>query len=198
MTEIYLQCHCGSVRGIANNVTANSGTHVVCCCDDCQAFAHYLDRDDVVLDEYGGTALFQMPISHLKITEGAEKIRCVRLSSKGMFRWYTACCKTPIGNTLSAGWPFIGLIHNFIKDPDQRENYFGPVLGYTQTKFAKKALPSGLNKAAFFVRIIMRSLSKFILWKLKGLNRPSAFFDSSGKPVSVPHILNSKTNSLKE
>ncbi len=191
MTEIDLQCLCGSVQGVACNITPNFGTRVVCYCDDCQAFARYLDREDAVLDEYGGTDLFQMPISHLKITHGAENIRCMRLSPKGMFRWYTACCKTPIGNTLTAGVPFIGLIHNFIKDPGIREQHFGPVLGYVHTKFVKKALPSGLNQSTFPLRIMLRWLSKVILWKLKGLNKPSVFFDSNGKPVSMPHILNS-------
>jgi Family of unknown function (DUF6151) len=191
VAEIHLQCYCGSVEGIASGVTADSGIRVVCCCDDCQTFAHYLDREDVILDEYGGTDIFQMPMSHLKITEGIEKIRCVRLSQKGMFRWYTACCKTPIGNTMSSSVPFIGLIHNFVKDPGICEKNFGPVLGYIQTKFAKHALPSRLNQSAFPIGIITRWLSKVILWKLQGLNKPSSFFDSSGKPISVPHILSS-------
>lgn len=189
MTEILLKCSCGKVQGVANNITANSGLRVVCCCDDCQNFARYLEREDVVLDEYGGTDVFQMPPSKIKITKGVEAIRCVRLSPKGIFRWYTECCKTPIGNTLSAGVPFIGVIHNFMDDAGIREKNLGVVLGYTQTKFAKKPLPSNLNQPAFPVRIFMRLFSKVILWKLKGLNKPSPFFDSNGSPISAPHIL---------
>lgn len=191
MTEISLKCSCGTVQGVANS-KPGSGVRVVCCCDDCQVFARYLDREDIMLDEYGGTDIFLIPVSHIKIVEGIEKICCVRLSSKGMFRWYTKCCKTPIGNTSSAGMPFIGLIHNFMDDAGLREKNLGSVLGYTQTKFAKKVLPSDLNQPAFPIGITMIFFSKLILWKLKGLNKPSPFFDSRGNPVSVPHILSPK------
>ncbi len=189
MTRIPLKCSCGAVRGMTKCVTANSGIRVVCCCDDCQTFANYLNREDVILDEYGGTDIFQMPMSHIQITHGINNIRCVRLSPKGMFRWYTECCKTPIGNTMSAGVPFIGIIHNFMDDDGIRDENLGPVLGYLQTQFAKKALPPSQNQSAFPIRIIIRFCSNMIFWKLKGLNRPSPFFDSSGSPVSVPHIL---------
>jgi len=193
VTEVPLKCSCGAVQGVASSVTAKSGNRVVCCCDDCQLFARYLDREDVMLDKYGGTDIFQMPISHVSIIQGAEKIRCVRLSRKGMFRWYVECCKTPIGNTMSAGVPLIGVIHNFMDDTSNREKNIGPVLGYTQTKFAKKALPPDRNQSTFPIGLILRFLSKVILWKLKGLNRPSPFFSSSGSPVSEPHILSSNT-----
>jgi len=40
------------------------------------------------------------------------------------------------------------------------------------------------------LKIILRSLSKLIVWKIKGLNKPSVFFDDSGKPIAKPNILN--------
>ncbi len=114
MPEIKLKCSCGKVRGKTKNVNENSGTRIMCCCDDCQSFAQYLNQESSVLDQYGGTDIFQMPISNIKITEGIEQISSIRLSAKGMYRWYTKCCNTPIGNSMGPGVPFIGIIHNFM------------------------------------------------------------------------------------
>jgi hypothetical protein len=55
-----LGCRCGHVRGVANDVTPNSGFRFICYCWDCQAFARFLGRPDV-LDQAGGTDIFQMP-----------------------------------------------------------------------------------------------------------------------------------------
>ena len=75
MSEVLLKCGCGAVRGVASNVTANSGTRIVCCCDDCQAFARYLDCENTVLDEYGGTDIFQMPISRAGVVVNCKQLR---------------------------------------------------------------------------------------------------------------------------
>ncbi len=188
MTEIPLKCDCGKVLGVASHVTARSGTRVVCHCDDCQAFARYLDQEDQVLDQYGGTDIFQMPMAHVKIAEGFEQISCLRLSPKGLFRWYTDCCKTPIGNTLAAGMPFVGVIHNFMDDAGCRDENLGPVNSYLHTKCAK-TLPADPNHAAVPVRVLIRIFSKLMIWKLKGLNKPSSFFDSNDQPVAEPFIV---------
>lgn len=159
MKDVPLKCACGAVRGIAGNVSPGSGMRVVCYCEDCQRFAHYLGREDI-LDAHGGTEVFQMPPADVKITHGAEQIRCIRLTSKGLHRWYTACCRTPIGNTLSAAGPFVGVIHNFIGDERVRETNLGPVRGYVQTKFALSSLPVE-REQGFPWRLIA-----FSLWKL--------------------------------
>ena len=33
-------------------------------------------------------------------TQGKDRLACMSLSDKGMLRWYTTCCNTPIGNTM--------------------------------------------------------------------------------------------------
>lgn len=187
MTDIPLKCACGAVQGIATNVSPDSGTRIVCYCDDCQRFARYLGRDDI-LDEYGGTDIFPIPPAEIKLVTGVEQVRCVRLTSKGLYRWYTACCKTPIGNTMSAGIPYIGMICNFIDDGGRDKN-IGPVRGYVQVKFAGEALPIERKQAGFPWRVTISILCRLLVWKLRGKGRPSPFFDSSGKPVSEPHVL---------
>lgn len=190
MQEVALQCQCGSVTGHTLPITANTGSRLVCHCDDCQAFAHFLKDDGRIMNEHGGIDVFQMPVSYVKITQGLEEVRCMKLTPKGSFRWFTECCKTPIGVTMGAGVPFIGLAHNFMHDAGCRDKNLGPVLGFIQTKFASTPLPASVKQSNFPIGLMMRSLFKVISWKLKGLNKPSPFFDNNGMPISTPLILN--------
>src|ERR1700744_5495451 len=96
-----LSCRCGHVRGIANEVAPNNGFRFICYCGDCQAFARFLDRPDV-LDEAGGTDIFRMPIGRVALTAGGDAVRSLKFSAK-VYRWYTECCRTPIGNTAGPG-----------------------------------------------------------------------------------------------
>jgi hypothetical protein len=188
MPEIKLKCSCGKVKGQTQNINESSGTRLMCCCDDCQSFAQYLKQESSVLDQYGGTDIFQMPISNVKITEGTEQISSIRLSDKGLYRWYTKCCNTPIGNTMGPGAPFIGVIHNFMDNTSTRDEELGKSRGHIQTKFARQEVPTDLKGPP--LKIILRSLSKLFVWKIKGLNKPSVFFDDNGKPITKPNILN--------
>ena len=187
MPEITLQCCCGKVQGKTANLSPSTGTRLVCCCRDCQSFAAYIDQEKAVLDQYGGTDILQMPVSQLKILQGIEQIACVRLSEKGMYRWYTKCCNTPIGNTMGAGGAFVGVVHNFMDNQATRDDDFGKSRGHIQTTFARQKIPLDLRGPIF--KIIASSLFKIILWKLKGYNKPSVFFGDTGKPISEPKIL---------
>ena len=95
--DLPLRCRCGNVRGVAIEVAPSAGFRFVCYCQDCQVFAHFLERPDV-LDAAGGTDIFQMPTGRVQLSAGTDAVRCLRLSRK-VFRWYTDCCRTPIGNT---------------------------------------------------------------------------------------------------
>jgi hypothetical protein len=68
-------------------VSPSAGFRFVCYCTDCQAFARFLGRPDV-LDAAGGTDIFQMPPAHLKLPAGTDALRCLCLSAK-VLRWYT-------------------------------------------------------------------------------------------------------------
>jgi hypothetical protein len=101
------------VRGVASEVSPTAGFRVFCYCKDCQAFARFLDRADV-LDAAGGTDIFQLPPGRVKLAAGADALRCVCLGNRGVFRWYADCCRTPIANTAGAGFPLIGVVHSFM------------------------------------------------------------------------------------
>lgn len=188
MPKVKLKCSCGNIQGNTEMVSSDSGTRVSCCCDDCQKFAEYLGQAGNMLDHYGGTDIFQMPISHIDISQGNEQIACVRLSSKGMYRWYAKCCNTPIGNSMGPGVPFIGVIHNFMSSSSARDVDLGESLGYFQVRFSKVKVPK--NQQGSLFRVALRILSKLILWKIQGLNKPSVFFTENGDPITKPNIHN--------
>lgn len=191
MPEIKLSCECGNVQGKTHFMTATSGNRITCCCADCQAFANYLEHlgrgnATPILDQFLGTDIFQMPISKLAIHQGVEEIACVRLTRKGMYRWYTRCCHTPIGNTLGANMPFIGVIHNFMKHDVSRVEDIGKNRAYVHTKGMKDSIPKILKGSS--LRAVLRSVMKLLIWKIQGLNRPSVFFDEEGKAIAKPII----------
>ncbi len=193
MTDIAFSCGCGKVQLLATNVAPDTGTRVVCYCRDCQAFAHFLSRGDTVLDAHGGTEIFQMPLAYVQITDGIEDLRCMRLTDSGLYRWYTGCCNTPIGNTMGARMPFIGLIHHAVADRSVRDKNLGPVRGYIQPRSAVARLAGDGKQPDVPLPLLLKIFSKLIIWKIKGLNKPSAFFDTQGEPVVKPYILNPKT-----
>jgi len=100
-TDIPLRCACGKLRGTAIAVAPGAGCRIFCYCDDCQAYARFLGRSGIA-DEWGGTDVFQMAPSRARITGDTATLCCVRLSDKGMHRWYCGECTTPVGNTVSA------------------------------------------------------------------------------------------------
>jgi Family of unknown function (DUF6151) len=111
--DLPLRCWCGHVSGVASRVSPSTGFRFVCYCYDCQAFARFLDRPDV-LDSAGGTDIFQMPPGRVKLTAGTDAVRCLSLSRK-VLRWYTDCCRTPIANTAAGPrFPVVALIHSFV------------------------------------------------------------------------------------
>lgn len=193
MTDIAFSCGCGKMQLLAKQVSPQSGTRIVCYCKDCQAFAHFLNRGDTVLDAHGGTEIFQMPLAHVQITHGKEDLRCMRLTEGGLYRWYTGCCNTPIGNTMGAGWAFIGLIHHALPDSSARDGDLGPVQGYVQTGSASSSLIGHDKQADVPFPLLVRIFFRMTSWKLRGLNKPSSFFDTEGTPVVEPYILNPNT-----
>jgi hypothetical protein len=190
MTEqCSLRCRCGAVRGVATQLSAKTGSRVICYCDDCQAFAHFLKRPDV-LDAAGGTDLFQMAIGRVTITQGQDALRSMRLSPSGMLRFYTACCSTPIGNTMNGHVPFVGLVLEFADlaaDGKTRDGVFGPALGI-MAKFARGPVPKdAVVKVP--VGLLVRSVGLLLGWKFSGLGGPSPFFDAKHQPRVQPDVL---------
>ncbi|MCX6117981.1 MAG: DUF6151 family protein [Proteobacteria bacterium] len=189
--DIGLKCKCGCVEGVAQNVRPSNGIHLICYCKDCQAFASYLGREQDLLDEAGGTEIFQIAPADLRISKGKDQIRCVQLSPR-LMRWYTDCCKTPIGNTMpNAKMPFAGVGISFFNLDSKQSQFneaFGPIVEKCFGKYCRGPMPPGAKETASFS--IFGRIGWFILRGLfLGKNKPSPFFDENGKPVVDPIIL---------
>ena len=190
-SDLPLRCRCGRVRGVAIDVSPSTGFRFVCYCKDCQAFARFLESADV-LDAAGGTDIFQMPPGRVKLTAGMDAMRCLRLSNK-VLRWYADCCRTPIANTAAGPrFPVIGVVHSFMDheaDHRSRDEALGPPLCRIYERSAVGPLPPNAPPPAS-VRVFARRASKVLNWWVRGLARPTPFFDARTKaPRAAPRDL---------
>jgi Family of unknown function (DUF6151) len=181
-----LGCRCGHVRGVAGGVAPNAGFRFICYCGDCQAFARFLERPDV-LDMSGGTDIFHLPAGRVKLTEGSEAVRCLQFSSR-VFRWYTDCCRTPIANTAGPRFPVIGLIHSLMSldSGRSRDAMLGAPLCRIFEGSAVGPLPPNAPPPRS-LGLVVRRVPTLLGWWLRGLGRPNPFFDEDTKaPLSAP------------
>jgi hypothetical protein len=184
-----LQCRCGTIRGFVSD--PKSANHAVCYCKDCQAFAHFLGRQQEILDARGGSEVIQILPKNITFTQGVGSLACVRLTDKGMLRWYADCCKTPIGNTLATPkLSFIGLLRTCLDASNQSiDASFGPVRVWVNTQGAKgepKPKSVGLARTvAWFMRNVLRA-------RISGNEKHTPFFDAErGAPIVRPQVLSS-------
>lgn len=188
MTSLAISCRCGSLTGVVR--PRGPVNRCVCYCDDCQAFARFLERQDEVLDDFGGTEILHLSQGEVSFSEGRENLACMRLTENGSLRWYASCCSTPIGNTVpSRGLPVTGLVR-FCLDVDAvaLDAALGPV---AMQVFTKYALQAPAPKARGLVPGMARVLRIILRARLKGDHRRSPFFQpDTGEPVVVPKVLN--------
>jgi uncharacterized protein DUF6151 len=154
-----LQCICGRVRGYVDNT--RSANRAVCYCHDCQAFAHFLGRASEVLDERGGSDIIQTLPKFLKFTSGVDSIGCMRLTPTGLLRWYSTCCRTPIGNTpLNPKLSFIGLVHSCLESRERSlDESFGAVASCVNTAGARGTpKPKAVGQGRMMARAIRSML----------------------------------------
>ena len=184
-----LQCRCGAIKGFVD--TPLSANRAVCYCRTCQAFAHFLGREAEILDERGGTEVIQILPKYLTLTQGTEALACMRLTQKGLHRWYAGCCKTPIGNTLgNFKISFVGLVHTCLETPNRTlQDSFGPIRAWVNTKGAKG---SPKPKTAGVGRTILWFIAATTKARMEGSYRHTPFFRAdTGAPIVTPRALSS-------
>lgn len=190
--EIIIRCSCGGLQGRVRQVPGDRGNRLVCHCDDCQSFAHFLGKGGEILNRHGGTDIFQLSPEGLEFTTGTYRLACVRLRPKGLMRWYADCCQTPIGNTLATPHvPFVGLAAACI-DTEQRtlDEALGPVSARVHGRFAKGAREDLYAHDRAPAALILAFMWKAMRRRIRGAHRLSPFFDpKTGVPVSTPKVL---------
>jgi hypothetical protein len=187
---VKLQCRCGNVKGTVTNASRRTSNRVVCYCDDCQAFAHHLRRADL-LDPHGGTDIVQVAPASLTLDDGRRHVAGVRLSPKGLYRWYSTCCHTPLGNTLGPAIPFVGIVAQaFEHDGRRADDVFDKPIGAILGQYAIGTPPPG--SIGMPLRIIGRALPKVLGWRLRRLTWPHPYFDRTTRSPIYPVAVLSK------
>lgn len=192
--DLMLQCSCGKVSGLVTGASPATLNRLVCYCDDCQAFARHIGHADRILDANGGTDICQTSFARVRFTQGVEHVGCVRLKPKGLLRWHTTCCPTPIGNTLAGpGMPFVGLVHACLGDATDgtpRDAVTGPIRGYVNTKFAIGDTAELRTRKHNVLPVILRMFGKIAGARLRGDHKRSPFFQpGTTTPIATPVTL---------
>lgn len=182
---IALRCRCGNVRGEVDLQRAY--TRGTCYCRDCQAYARYLQRPDMV-DACGGTDIVPMSPAGMRITAGMEHVACMSLSGKGILRWHAACCRTPLGNTpRSAKIAYLGMAAACLDSPpDAVDAVIGP-----RDRIVLNAKSATCAVASTPLAFLLGGLGIFrnLLAARFGSRPPSPFFDAGGRPLRDPTVL---------
>ena len=180
-----LKCRCGAVRGEMQ--PARAYVRATCYCKDCRAYARFLERADV-LDAAGGTDVVATAPAAVRLTTGVEHVACMSLSPKGTLRWYTACCRTPLGNTSrNTRLPYLGLVTDCLDAaPQQLDATFGRA-GRCVLNTGSATSPVRATPLAFAwggVRILAGVSSA----RLRG-ERASPFLDGDGRLLREPDVI---------
>jgi uncharacterized protein DUF6151 len=182
-----LQCTCGTLKGTVSDLRRVN--RVICYCKDCQAFAHFLGRAPDILDAKGGTDVIQTLPANVTFTAGQDVLACMRLSDRGLLRWYTKCCNTPIGNTLvDYKISFIGLIHTCVDSSNRSlDESFGPVRMWSFTKGAKGTVDS---RPVAMIAGILRFIAMVMRARINGAYMRTPLFSArTGAPIVTPKVL---------
>ena len=182
--EVEVRCRCGEVRGVVANASPRTVNRVVCYCDDCQAFAHQLGRADL-LNAQGGTDVVQVAPAALSFVQGQHRIVGLRLTPKGLFRWHTSCCNTPVGNTFGPAIPFVGIVVQvFDAGPQRPDQVFGAPIGAILGKYAIGKAPAG--STGINLSVLLPAISKVLGWRLRGRTWPHPFFQPKTREPIYP------------
>lgn len=179
---VELLCRCGQVV-LRAETPKGSGTRLVCYCKDCRAAARLCPDPEELLTPQGGVDIWQTTPDRVQIVQGQDNLEILRLSPKGLMRWRTTCCGTPLCNMLEkTRLPFIGLLlrPGMPKHPDQS---LGAVAGHVYTVHALpgRGAPA---KDIGFKRVGFGLLSRMITTKLSGRGKQNPFLGADGSYIA--------------
>lgn len=156
-----------------------NGTAVVCHCDSCTRAQRHFGVDATRKD---GVAIYQTTPDRMSIDQGQAHLALARLTPKGCFRWYAACCNTQIGVSSSTPkFPFVGIVQTAFPDASTlpRPRTHAYVQQHGGPDVHRRLAPS-------VIAVMARSISALS----SGRWRATPFFDlETRRPVSEPTIL---------
>ena len=142
-----------------------------------------------MLDDYGGTEVVPVYPGEMKFLQGAEYLKCNRISSDGTNRWSTTCCNSPIVNTPD-GMPWAGVFHQtYTRTESDYLEKLGKVKSRIYGKYAREGAPFKISAKIGFgdMVAVMPFIVKGKMLK-KHLNSP--FFESDNATlIREPEVL---------
>jgi hypothetical protein len=183
-----LRCRCGTLRG---HVGLPAFGRAVCYCKDCRAYACFLRREREVLDDAGGTQIVAMLPQRVRFEpEGLDALACMSLSERGILRWYSSCCNTPIGNTArNARVPYVSLVHDCLtSDPSRSlEASFWPLRMRVNTESATRPVAA---TPLVTLAVMLGSMKPMLeAWWDAGSRANPFFHAQTGEPIRRPRVL---------
>ena len=187
--SIPIRCRCGTVRGVLSQ--PEQSLRLICYCRDCQTYAHALGTPERVLDEAGGTTIVAALQERVAITQGRDQLVCMSLTERGIYRWYAACCRTPLANTTRRPqMSYVGLMRSCLVPTERSVSEYWTKCFAVNTAQAKGPVRTPGSKAVLGALAIARMV---IGARIRGSWRRSAFFTvSTSQPISSPLVLTSQ------
>jgi len=183
-----IRCRCGDLQGEVD--TDAYATRAVCYCRDCRAYAYYLGPPEGMIDPLGGTEIIAVRPKHVRFTQGIDRLACMSLTAKGPFRWYAACCRTPIGNTpRNMKMAHVGLVGLALCGGGHDLGAsFGPVRMRVYPESARGSPPRNAQFAYFAA--LVGYLVSLLGSRITGSYRVNPFFNAAtGAPRAEPIVL---------
>ncbi|MFL6716804.1 MAG: DUF6151 family protein [Burkholderiaceae bacterium] len=183
-----IRCRCGKLQ--AEVARPRLGTRAVCYCRDCQAFGHFLGLPPGMLDSMGGTDIVAIAPRYVSFICGVEHLACMSLTERGTLRWYSSCCRTPIGNThRDLRFSHIGLVHTCLGSGDASLlESFGPVKMRVNRQSAKGHQDA--TRTTTFALALLRYLGLLAWSRVSGKYKLNPFFEAgTGMPRVSPTVL---------
>lgn len=165
--------------GGALRIARGSGTPAVCHCDSCvRAQRHF----GIKATQTDGVAVFQTTPDRFSIDRGAKHLALARLSPKGAFRWYAACCDTQLGvSSTTPKFSFFSPVQTILAETQ--------ALGRARTH-AFVPQPGGGTKHTRLMPTIVALMARSVTALTSGRWKDTPFFDvASGAPVAEPVVL---------
>lgn len=182
--DVTVSCQCGAFQARLRGADAKNGNHGLCYCADCQAFARHLGKFGVVTDAKGGTEIYQTQPARVEITAGEDQLALLQLAPKGLYRWYTKCCNTPICNMV--GNPkisFVGFLVANVAEPK--------ALGPIRFRYRpEQALEPVTEPSGSMLGFVARTVRAIAAERISGRWKQTPFFGADGRAVVKPYVLN--------
>lgn len=172
-------CTCGQVAGQIRDVSPATVVRARCFCRDCRAAELYHNQPD---PEDAGVDLVMVDPATLSIEQGLENLAAIKIYTKGILRWYAACCGARLFNTLDTPrFAFITVVTHRLAEPEatgaEQSRAFVP-LGNGKTRHE--------NASRLYLPMIARSLGRLFT----GRWRDNPLYDVEARTMrATPHVL---------